>query len=260
VYDLMAIRAGVPLAAYLGAPVAPVTATLAGCYPLANETPDTLAALMVQMARFGAAGIKVTGSGDLSRDTARLRLCRAALPTDVPLIIDLYNAAPPARTLAPVARSWTEFGMGWLEDPYGFDELHEMAALAGGLPYAVGAGDEQAGLAHFRNLIDIGRIGIVRLDATACGGVTAFLRIARMASQRGLPISTHVFHHLHAQLSAIIPGCMGEYMLPETGVDAIHRLLDEDLAWQDGRLVPSSRPGVGYVWNEEALRSFRRPE
>jgi len=45
-------------------------------------------------------------------------------------------------------------------------------------------------------------------------------------------------------------------MVPSTGVDAIH-LLTEDLAWQDGRLLPSSRPGVGYIWNEGALRRFR---
>jgi len=260
VHDLMAIRAGVALAVYLGGAIAPVRTTLAGCYPVATETPETLAALMGQMARYRAAGVKVTGSGDLVRDTERLRVCRAALPAEVPLIIDLYNAAPPAKELAPVARTWEAFGMGWLEDPYGFDEFGELAALADSLPYPVGVGDEQAGLAHFRNLIDFGRIGVVRLDATACGGVTAFLRIAAMAAERGVPVSCHVFHHLHAQLAAVVPGASAEYMLPETGVDAIHRLLDEDLAWEGGRMVPSSRPGVGYLWNEDALRRYRDAE
>ncbi|HVZ13612.1 MAG TPA: enolase C-terminal domain-like protein [Bauldia sp.] len=260
VHDLMAMRAGVPLSRYLGASPAPVKTTLAGCYPVANETPATLAALMTRMAEYRASGVKVTGSGHLARDTERLRLCRAALPAGVPLIIDLYNAAPPTRELAAIASTWAELGMGWLEDPYGFDELQELAALAQRLPYPVGVGDEQAGLAHFRNLIDFGRIGVVRLDATACGGVTGFLRIAAMATGRGLPVSCHVFHHLHAHLAAAVPGTAVEYMLPETGVDAIDRLLDEDLEWDEGRLVPSSRPGVGYVWNEPSLRRFRQPE
>jgi L-alanine-DL-glutamate epimerase-like enolase superfamily enzyme len=258
VHDLLAMRAGVPLAQYLGGTVRPVRATLAGCYPVADETAKTIAALMKQMGAYGAAGVKVTGSGDLGRDTERLQMCRASLPADMPLIIDLYNAAPPARELAPVAKSWGAFGMGWLEDPYGFDEFGELAALAGDLPYPVGVGDEQAGLAHFRNLIDFGHIGVVRLDATACGGVTGFLRIARMAAERGRPVSCHVFHHLHAQLAAVVPDCMAEYMVPDTGIDAIQRVLDEDLAWQDGKLVPSLRPGVGYVWNEAALQQFRQ--
>jgi L-alanine-DL-glutamate epimerase-like enolase superfamily enzyme len=232
-------------------------ATLAGCYPIADETPESILALMTQMAAFRSSGVKVTASGDPARDTERLRLCRSTLPADTPLIIDLYNAAPDAAALLPFAQRWGDFGMGWLEDPYGFDELGQLALLADGLSYPVGVGDEQAGLAHFRNLIDFGKIGVVRLDATACGGVTAFLAIARMAQARGRTISCHVFHHLHAQLATVVPGCSVEYMLPETGVDAIHLLLKDDLQWQAGRLVPSARPGVGYAWDEDALRAFR---
>ncbi len=40
VHDLLAIRAAVPLAEWLGGKVAPVPATLAGCYPVASETPE----------------------------------------------------------------------------------------------------------------------------------------------------------------------------------------------------------------------------
>ncbi len=209
------------------------------------------------MAGYGAAGIKLTASGDLARDTERLRRCRAGLGDGTPLIIDLYNNASPPEELLPAARRWAEFGMGWLEDPYGFDEFTALAALADGLQYPVGVGDEQAGLAHFHNLVDVGHIGVVRLDATTCGGVTAFLSIARMAADKGMPVSTHVFHHLHAQLAAVQTGAMAEYMPPETHVDAIHLLLEEDLRWIDGRLMPTQRPGVGYVWNEDALRGFR---
>jgi L-alanine-DL-glutamate epimerase-like enolase superfamily enzyme len=260
VHDLMAIRAGVPLAQFLGGQPTPVKATLAGCYPVADETERTIAVLMAEMARYGASGVKVTGSGDLRRDTLRLGWCRAELPAETPLIVDLYNSAPPAKELIPTAKAWAEYGMGWLEDPYAFDEYGELAALADGLSYPVGVGDEQAGLAHFRNLIDFGHIGVVRLDATTCGGVTGFMRIAQLATDRGLPVSCHVFHHLHAQLAAVVPGGAVEYMLPDTGVDAIHLLLDQDLEWRSGRMLPSAEPGVGYRWNEAALQRFRLPE
>ncbi len=257
VHDLVAQQAGVPLAEFLGGAIAPVTTTLAGCYPIAGETPESFAALMTRMDSFGAAGVKLTGSGDLTRDTERLGQSRLALSGDTALIIDLYNNAPEPAVLLPFARQWSEFGMGWLEDPYGFDDLADLATLADGLPYPVGVGDEQAGLSHFRNLIDFGHVGVVRLDATACGGVTGFLRIAKLATARGRPISCHVFHHLHAQLAAVVPTGSVEYMLPETGVDAVHLLLKEDLRWRDGRLLPAARPGVGYVWDEDALLRYR---
>jgi len=257
VHDLRATQAGMPLAEFLGGKVAPVTTTLAGCYPVADETPDTIAQLMRRMASFQASGVKVTGSGDLAHDTARLRQCRLALPEGTPLIIDLYNGAPQPVELVPFARQWAEFGMGWLEDPYGFDEFDQLAALASSLPYPVGVGDEQAGLAHFRGLVDFGKIGVVRLDATVCGGVTGFLRIARMAASRGLPVSCHVFHHLHAQLARVVADCSVEYMLPETGVDAIHLLLQQDLGWQEGKLIPAGRPGIGHIWDEKAIQRYR---
>ena len=162
----------------LGGAVRPVETTLAGCYPVATETPDTIAGLMATMAGYGAAGIKVTSSGDFARDTGRLRACRAALGDGTPLIVDLYGCAPDVATLLPHAGAWGALGMAWVEDPFGFDDLDELAALAAGLDYPVGVGDEQSGLSHFRNLIDYGRIGVVRLDATTCGGVTGFRRIA----------------------------------------------------------------------------------
>ena len=73
--------------------IRPVTTTLAGCYPVATETPDTIASLMATMAGYGAAGIKVTSSGDFARDTERLRTCRAALGTGTPLIVCTISLA-----------------------------------------------------------------------------------------------------------------------------------------------------------------------
>lgn len=259
VYDLLAQRAGQPLHAYLGGTYRSVETTLAGCYPVADETPESLALLMQEMDRYGAAGIKITASSDPARDTERLRLCRAALPDGAPFIIDLYGMAPEAPVLLPFARQWSEYHMAWLEDPYGFDDFSNLSALADQLEYPVGVGDEQSGLHHFENLIRYGHIRFVRLDATTCGGVTGFMRIAHRVTELGLPISCHVFHHLHSQLACAVPGVrFVEYMLPQTGVDAIQYLLPEDLDWDAGKLVPTTRPGVGFIWDEAVLRSHQR--
>lgn len=257
VHDLLAKRDGVPLGVWLGGHVRPIPTTLAGCYPLADETEEGLTALMRRMAALPSTGIKVTASGDYTRDTMRLKACREVLDHALPLIIDLYGSVPDADTVIPHARQWADFGMGWLEDPFGFDALEDLARLADALPYPVGVGDEQAGLQHFSNLMTYGRVGVVRLDATTCGGVTGFLRIARLAASRGLPISCHVFHHLHAQLASAVERASIEYMLPETGVDAIDSLIDEDLEWGSTGLLPAAQPGTGVVWNEEALLVHR---
>lgn len=257
-YDLLAKRARMPLCEYLGGgQVRPIQVTLAGCYPTADETPESLTALMQHMASYGAAGIKVTSSADYARDTARLAICRKAIPDGPPLVNDLYCMAQDIPALIEKARRWTDFNLLWLEDPLPFDDIDGVAAIADALPYPVGVGDEQAGLLHFKRLIEHGNIGVLRLDATVCGGVRAFVRIANLAAQHGIPVSCHIFHHLHAQLAAAIPNVRWiEYMLPETNVESIHLLWNSDLQWQSGCLLPASRPGIGYDWNEDALRYY----
>src|SRR5262249_33624494 len=140
-----------PLAAWLGGSVRAIPAILAGCYPLTDQTEQGLEALIWRMATLPSVGLKVTGSGNYAWDTVRLKTCRQVLGDSPPLIVDLYNTAHDAASLIPHARQWAEFGMGWLEDPFGFDALEDLAQLADALPYPVGVGDEQAGLQHFGN-------------------------------------------------------------------------------------------------------------
>lgn len=257
VHDLLAQQSDQSLAEWLGGQTRSIPTTLAGCYPLVGESEDSISALMRRMRDFPSVGVKLTGSGDYARDTNRLKVCRESLGSGCPLIIDLYGAVPDAETLLPFAHEWAQFGMGWLEDPFGFDALDDLAQLADALPYPVGVGDEQAGLQHFSNLVRYGGVKVLRLDATTCGGVTGFRRIAQLAASMRLPVSCHVFHHLHAQLACIVDNCSIEYMLPETGVDAIDSLMTEDLVWSLEGLVPDSNPGIGISWNEEALEAYR---
>lgn len=110
---------------------------------------------------------------------------------------------------------------------------------------------------HFEHLIRYGEIGIVRLDATTCGGVTGFQRIARMAAARGRRISSHVFHHLHAHLAAATPNVRWiEYMLPQANIDGFTQIVTNDLRWDAGRLLPDDAPGVRYDWGEAVLTAL----
>jgi len=258
-YDLLARRAGVPLCEYLGGAIRVIPTTLAGCYPVADETPDSLQEQMHHMARYNAAGIKITSSANFARDTERLRICRQAIPDGPPLLNDLYCSAKDAASLLPEAAQWAALNMLWLEDPFPFDDFENMAKLADALPYPVGTGDEQSGVRHFARLMDQGRQKVIRLDATVCGGVRAFIQIAAQAAARGIPISCHVFTHLHSQLAAAVPAVKWiEYMLPESNVESIHRVWNADLTWYDGGLAPTATPGVGYSWDEDAIRFYQQ--
>lgn len=259
IYDLLAQRTNQPLYKYLGGDSRVVPSVLVGGYPLATETSGSLAEQIQLMAARNPFGIKIGSSSDYSEDTLRLETCRQVMPDGPPLMIDLYWNATDAQELSEKAREWADFNMGWIEDPFPFDDFESVAHLSNVLSYPVAVGDEQTGLQQFEHLMDHGRIGIVRLDVTVCGGVTAFIRIAAAAATRNLTVSCHIFHHMHSHLAAAIPNvaCI-EYMLDDFNLDSIHLLWNSNLQWIDGGMAPTDSPGVGYQWNEDAIAYYRK--
>jgi mandelate racemase len=65
-------------------------------------------------------------------------------------------------------------------------------------------------------------------------------------------MSSHLYPEVSAHLLAVTPTAHWlEY------VDWANAVLEEPLRIADGSAVPSSRPGNGLAWNEDAVRRFR---
>jgi len=258
VHDLMARRAGVPLYELLGGQRKATPRLLVGGYPSPEETLESLGEQIEEMARMTPAGIKIGSCGDFARDTLRLEAARRAMPNGPPLMIDLYWQCDDSRDLLPHAQDWAHFRMGWIEDPVAFDDFKGSCFLAENLPYPVAIGDEQSSQGQFERLMDEGGVRVLRLDATVCGGITAFRSIARAAAERGIPIACHVFPELHTHLGAAIDGVrFVETFFPSAGLDSLDLISSSVSSFSNGSLIPSSSPGSGFEWNEDALRHYR---
>jgi len=258
-YDLLAKRENKTLAEYLGGTLRSVPCMLAGGYPLPDESPQSLAEEIEQMAAQQPVSIKIASTTDYQRDTDRLRLARKHAG-DTPLMIDLFWTADPVEPLIRAATEWRDLGIGWLEDPVPFDHYEEAAQLARatGLPIAIG--DEQSGRRQFDRLMQEAKVAVVRLDATVCGGVRAFLQIAQAAADRGLEVACHVFHHVHTQLACVATNVRCVEQFPTSlGLDSIHELWKSDLSIRNGSLHPDATAscGVGYLWDESAITRCR---
>lgn len=259
VHDLMAQRAGLPLYAFLGGQRQAIPCVLVGGYPTLEETRESLQDQARQMAGLEAAVIKIGSCGDFVRDTQRLRDMRDAVPDGPPLAMDFYWQCHRPETLLEGTADWNSLRMAWVEDPVAFDDYESAATLSRGLSFSVAIGDEQSGVRNFERLMDTGGIGIVRLDATVCGGVKTFLSIARAAEERGLPVACHVFHPLHVHLACAAPAVkFVEQFVPGSGFDSLDRLWLSDLPMRGGCLRPPETPGIGWNWNEEAIECYRK--
>src|SRR5262245_24679873 len=255
-WDIKAQVAGMPLATLLGGSRDEVAVSIAGGYPELTPDPESV---KEEVARYLAAGyrsIKLAANGS-SADTARLSAAREAGGDDVDLIVDVHWTWRDLRSAIRCARDWEQFDLTWLEDPF----PARLAALVGPFRRSVdiplGLGEDRAGLDDFTALLELD-VDVVRIDATVCGGITEFLRVVAVAAARGRSVSPHVFPELHVHLAAALPNVIGvELVDPSSGVSPIDRLL-QPIEIHAGMAAPPDRPGVGIVFDPDALEHYRR--
>ncbi len=257
-HDLMAMRVGVPLFKYLGGELRSTPAILVGGYPVPDESEDTLSGEMKLYESYKPAGVKIASTTDPLKDGKRLATCRKFLRQDIPLMIDCVWGQRNAQAFAREVSKWEGLNMGWVEDPFLPDDYENIRFLSENTRVNVAVGDEQSGYLNMLRLMDLGKIAVLRLDATVCGGIRSFINIAKEAGKRNIPVSCHVFHQIHAHLACVLPGVKWvEYMLPESDIESYQRLWHEDLVLDHGHFTPTNRPGVGTWWNEEAIDYYR---
>ncbi len=250
-WDLMARRRGLPLWRLLGGHDPAVRAYAGGIdlqFPLdqlLRQTEDNLAR------GFRAIKMKV-GRARLSEDVDRVKAMRELLGPDLPLMVDanmrwrVDEAIRAARVLAP-------HQITWLEEPTIPDDVegHVRIAREGGLPIA--AGENLHTLYEFRAMIAAGAVAFPEPDLSNCGGVSVWLKVARLAEAANLPVTSHGVHDLHVHLLAAVPNA--SYL--EAHGFGLERFMAEPLRIRDGIATAPERVGHGVELDWQALEALR---
>ena len=202
-WDLKARRAKLPLFRLLGGFDARVPCYAGGIdldlsvEALLQQTDDNLAK------GFRAIKMKV-GRPDLESDVARVAAMREHLGDGFPLMADA-NMKWTVEEAIRAARAFQPYDLTWLEEPIIPDDVagHARIMQAGGVPIA--AGENLRSLWEFKNYIAAGAVSYPEPDVTNCGGVTAFMKIARLAEAFNLPVTSHGAHDITVHLLAACP-------------------------------------------------------
>jgi L-alanine-DL-glutamate epimerase-like enolase superfamily enzyme len=250
-WDLKARRAGTALWHLLGGhdPKVP-------CYAGGIDLELPLDALLRQtddnLAKgFRAIKMKV-GRRRLAEDVERVRAMRQHLGEDVPLMADA-NMKWSVDQAVRAARAFRDYDLTWLEEPIVPDDVagHARVVAEGGLPVA--AGENLRTLWEFRHLIAAGGVTYPEPDVTNCGGVTVFMKIARLAEAFNLPITSHGAHDVTVQLLA---ACPNRSYLEAHGF-GLERHVAEPLVLEQGCAVAPDRPGHGVAFDWAGLERLR---
>jgi L-alanine-DL-glutamate epimerase-like enolase superfamily enzyme len=179
-------------------------------------------------------------------DLERVRAARHAIGKKAELFVDANGAYSRKQALSQ-AEQFAEQGVTWFEEPVSADDLEGLRLMRDRAPAVmdIAAGEYGYELPYFRRMLDAGAVDVLQADATRCGGVTGFLRVAALAAAHCLELSAHCAPSLHAHAcAAVMPLRNLEYFYDHARIE--HLLFDGAPTPADGALRPDpARPGFG---------------
>lgn len=251
-WDLAAKKAGQPLWRHLGG-ADPAVKAYAGGIDL-MLTADALIAQTERNLAKGFRAIKMkVGRDRLSEDVTKVAAMRDFLGQDFPLMLDA-NMKYTADQAIRAARAFAPHDPYWLEEPVQPDDIEGNARVLreGGLPVA--NGENLRTIHDFKNFITAGAVSFVEPDVTNCGGVTNFMKIAKLAEAFGLPVTSHGAHDFTVHLLAAAPNA--SYLEAHGfGLDAY---IEHPMVLNDGIAMAPERPGHGVNFDWKGLEALRR--
>ena len=212
------------------------------------------------MAGYVAQGFKAvkikTGRLSPAEEEARIAAARDAIGPDVYLMLDANNAWSDLPTALEYMRRFEAYDPYWIEEPFSPDAIDLHARLASRTSVTVATGEIEVGRWRFRELIDAGGAEILQTDAAVCGGISEWRKIAAHADACGVTVSPHWFHDLHAPLVAATPNARFVEFFLDDQVLNFRRLIDNQLEFQKGYVMLRQSPGLGFGFDEAAVKKY----
>ncbi|MEZ5398282.1 MAG: mandelate racemase/muconate lactonizing enzyme family protein [Bryobacteraceae bacterium] len=258
-WDLRGQYARLPVMELCGVYARRMRCYATGGYFRPGQTLDELAAEYAGYAELGftAAKLKV-GKFSAAEDAARLGAIRNAVGESFDILLDANGGWPDAPAAIAAMRRLDEFNPYWIEEPVRADNVYAMARIAEAIRTPVATGELEATRWAFADLLHRRAASILQPDATVCGGVGEWLKIAHMASAFDVPIAPHYNWDVHTQLLAAIPnGLFIEYFVEATKVKMFDTVLANPMSAKDGHIEPRTDPGFGWRLIPSQLQRYR---
>jgi galactonate dehydratase len=184
---------------------------------------------------------------------------RKELGPDIEICLDVHTRLEPSESIE-LARALEPYRIFFLEDPIRSEDTHALRRVRVATRVPIAAGEQYAGKWAFRELIEDDLIDYCRVDLCIAGGLTESKKIAgwcethyiRMVTHNPLgPVSSAAC--LALNLSTPNFGVQEQPTRPGSGYTD---LFPVQIEWQDGYLLPPTRPGLGIEFDRAALRSM----
>ena len=225
-------------------------------YPAYTTTPgwlgysdERLVRLCHEAVADGFPQIKLKVGGDLDQDRHRLALAREAVGPGFPIAIDANQRWDVQQAIDWVS-ALAEFDVAWIEEPTSPDDAVGHAAIAKAVhPIPVATGEHCQNRVVFKQLLQLGGVQVVQIDAARVAGVNENLAIMLLAAKFGVPVCPHaggvglceIVRHLSFFDYVAISGTTENRVIE--WVDHLHQHFTDPAVVENGRYLAPALPG-----------------
>jgi L-alanine-DL-glutamate epimerase-like enolase superfamily enzyme len=189
---------------------------------------------------------------------AGVEAVRREIGPDVEICLDVHTRLDPSDAIE-LATALEPYKLFFLEDPLRSENIHAMRRFRQATRIPIAAGEQYAGKWAFQDLIENDLIDFCRVDLCIVGGITEAKKVAGWCETHYIRLATH--NPLGPVSSA---ACLAlNLSTPNVGVQEqptrpgahLTDLFPVQIPWEDGYLLPPTRPGLGIEFDREALRA-----
>jgi L-alanine-DL-glutamate epimerase-like enolase superfamily enzyme len=217
-----------------------------------DRTRDELAEEARSLVEQGFHAVKMrAGLADADEDVARVAAVREAIGPGVKLMVDANQAWDLKRTLR-MARRLEEYDLFWLEEPMPHEHVEDYAQAAAVMPMPMCTGESNYLSDEVLRLARRHATDYLMPDLMRMGGVTEWMKAARVGEVFGVPVTPHLFMEHCAHLAGAAPNVVWQEYQPWW-----QPIMETPVPLKDGCIVLSDEPGFGIRLSTAAVDSYR---
>jgi galactonate dehydratase len=261
-WDLLGKTAGMPVHALLGGAIVEKVPVYANAWDSPLQTPQAIAERCARMRSEGHRAVKIypLRQATLEDAEACVRLTREAVGRDVDIMLD-FAVQRDMRHALRAAHLFEPYEPYWIEEPLAGDDPDALAEFRAATTARITTGERQAGLRHFRHVLERRAADVLNPDIAGAGGLLTMLEIGAMAEAHSVLISPHSWNSTTVAFLAMLHACavMPNAIYAELYYDYQElgaELADCDYVIEGGYARLPEQPGLGITMNEDALRSM----